>query len=129
MHPWFCLLTRLLGLFLVLSYGAPILGEAVPLIVALCDDSYTRSRTASGIPVYVQALVSHSTMLIPFIFGLYLLFGGVRLNAWLARDLANLCSYCGYNISQVAGDACPECGARLPRRMPLDSAHAPDHPA
>ncbi len=52
--------------------------------------------------------------ILPFVFGLYLLFGGKWLVDKIIPSNRPYCPNCGYPLTDTASEQCPECGIALP---------------
>jgi hypothetical protein len=50
---------------------------------------------------------------VPFLVGLYMLFGGGWIVRQVERRSAMVCPVCGYDLKGLSGETCPECGGRV----------------
>jgi hypothetical protein len=115
---WFRLAIRgigvlLIGLALPSFFSSVVEGvwqivEIGPMIGA--DDNWWRLSFALG-PV-IQVFL-----------GVYLLVGARRLITYCCRGALGMCPACNYDVRNVPGNTCPECGVALPGRS------APSHEA
>ena len=52
------------------------------------------------------------------VIGLYLILGARTLITYCTRGALGMCPACNYDVRNVPGATCPECGSPLPGRAP-----------
>ena len=114
---WFRLMVRLVGLWLVATSAPSVVGGLISLISMLILPG-----AFPGGGVFWLQLAWPVASSLELGAGVYFLFFGKRLIAWCLRDVDNSCGRCGYDISGVNANACPECGMRLTETLPMASA-------
>jgi len=115
---WFRLLLKIIGIFL-LATAIPNLLNAVTAVVGM---TMTTGRqywsVGTGFDLWTTLYFAYTQGLIGSILqcviGIYLLLGGKFLIDLCIPSNRPYCPDCGYELSGLAGDQCPECGASLP---------------
>lgn len=100
----FRILLRAIGVFFVIGGSASLLSS----ISAWGYDVVAGSNLAWS---FWARSVLHS--LIEISLGLYCLFRGEWLVRLVSPNSANACEECGYDLRELPGSACPECGAEV----------------
>lgn len=116
---WFRLAVRGIGVLLV-AWGLPSFVSGVVVIVwqiaeigPLFGGSVDWWRLSFALGPFVQICL-----------GVYLLVGAKSLISYCCRGALGMCPACNYDIRNVPGNTCPECGVALPAR----SAPSPERP-
>jgi hypothetical protein len=107
-YSWFRLLLRAIGVLL--------LGLSVPMLLWTAGAAALTAASAGG-------RMSYEPLLAPVVayggqaaIGLYLLLGGQLLVDYCLQGVRGRCGGCGYDLSGLDAQVCPECGAPIPRR-------------
>ncbi|MEX2218497.1 MAG: hypothetical protein WD749_07010 [Phycisphaerales bacterium] len=117
-YAWFKLVVRAIGL-LLLGMALPSLIWQVGTIVALAFDSQLTQFQPMYFIQWVPGVLGTAAQLA---FGLYLLLGAERLIARCLRDVRGHCACCGYDLSSLTADKCPECGTPITPAAPRSPA-------
>ena len=123
---WFRLLLKIIGIFL-LATAIPSLLNAVTGVVGMTMGSgrqYWSVGTGFDLwnMLYVACMQGLIGNILQCVIGIYLLLGGKFLTDLCIPSNRPYCPDCGYELSGLAGDQCPECGATLPAEF--IAAHA-----
>lgn len=125
-YSWFKLFVRALGVIFIGLGGPTVIGAIATMAAQL---EYFRSQPSGGGPslwMYLTMMGGSALgSLLQLLFGLYLLLGGSRLIDLCLRGVLGHCAACGYDVHDITGATCPECGVLLPGRSPVPPRQAP----
>jgi hypothetical protein len=115
-YTWFTLLIRAIGILIVGVAISPSLAWVGYIIGALRE-----GRNAPGIGEFwsLSAVFGAMATCAQLAYGLYLIFGARWLIVHCIGSLYGRCHACGYDLTGVVADRCPECGVPFP--TPLKS--------
>ena len=121
---WFRLVIKAIGVLLV-GFSLPtiwrIAFDLVGILWAyLMASDYSLSPYGHGYR-FLQWL-REGGLVVQFVFGLYLFFGGKWIVNKVIPSNRPYCPECGYDLSKTRSAKCPECGTVLP---PTNSAALP----
>ena len=108
--------TRIIGLVMLLSGTAALLGQALPFIEFMFWIRWRPRLILENLSGGGQFGLSANIAVLSLagaLMGWYLVFRGRRVHAWLLAGLGNECPACGYNLRGVTADKCPECGGGI----------------
>lgn len=99
---WFSLLLRAIGVLVLVVAGPGFIGYL----------GYLPLGIASGVgwEWYLPAIAWLCGYVIAGGVAVYLIRGGKRIVRYCVDDLVGRCAVCGYPLTRVNGDVCPECG-------------------
>ena len=110
------LVTRLIGLLMILYGAAQLLGQVVPFFQFLdwlnwdtrfiFDNLSRADEFGFSVNLITTACISLAA-------GWYFLFRGRLVRRWLLAGLSSECPQCGYTLHGIVGPNCPECGSRI----------------
>lgn len=113
---WFRLAVRGVGI-LMLAWGLP---SFIQRLLALIWEYDMMGAGGGGIVGYPNGwLMIASALVGPTVqiaMGVYLLRGATGLIAYCCRGALGMCPACNYDVRNVPGATCPECGVALPGR-------------
>jgi len=113
-YSWFRLLLRATGVLLI-GLSLPTLLSQMIQVVAMWWAPAAAPYTTPWAYAVRYTIPYVAGYLAQAAFGFYLLFGAERLIARCLRGVRGHCSNCGYDITAVTMDACPECGVEIPQ--------------
>ncbi|MBX2850439.1 MAG: hypothetical protein KTR15_01690 [Phycisphaeraceae bacterium] len=117
------LLIKLLGVFFLLNGVAGLLGAVTYFLVVL--DDYSAVGESFYLAYPLSAAVGSGAALVA---GLVMLLA----SNWLANALIPsnrpYCPNCGYELTGMRGNDCPECGVQLPQRHKQEIIAADQRP-
>ena len=116
---WFRLTVRGIGVFLVAWPIPDVIGYAAQTLWYIAGDQFNAPGMdwwylSGAIGPLAQAAI-----------GIYLIFGARPLIKYCTRGALGLCPACNYDVRDVPGAACPECGVPLPGRPTPPTPIAP----
>src|SRR5262245_7816279 len=110
---WFRLVIRGIGV-LLLALGVPgLLNGGLQMVWYVRQQSSFYGATPDWWwLVYIVSPVAQTGI------GLYLLLGARGLINYCCRGALGMCPACNYDVRNISGANCPECGSPLPGRTP-----------
>jgi hypothetical protein len=111
---WFRLAVRGIGVLLV-AWGAPSLVSGALQVLQFMFRQPGMSTYGFD---WTWLLPLIGGPLVQVIIGVYLLIGARGLITYCCRGALGMCPACNYDVRDVPGSTCPECGVALPGRTP-----------
>lgn len=118
---WFRLAVRAIGI-LVFALGLPAVFAHVASVA-----TWLREGMPWGGEMLVWYVLPLLGPVAQLALGFYLIVGARPLIRYCTRGALGMCPACNYDVRQVPGPTCPECGVPLPGRAP-PAVVSPDKP-
>jgi hypothetical protein len=112
-YHWFRLLLKAVGVLLLGLSIPKLLWTVGSLLVA-----QTGVQPGAGgwpLAAWLPSITGYGSQAA---IGLYLLFGAQRLIEYGLRGVRGRCAGCGYSLTGLTADLCPECGTPIARPAP-----------
>ena len=107
-YSWFRLLLKAIGVLL--------LGMSIPILLWTAGAAAVTAASAGGRMSFEPLLPPLAAYGGQALIGLYLLLGGRQLVDYCLRGVRGRCAGCGYDLSGLNAEVCPECGSPTPQR-------------
>lgn len=109
-RAYFRLALKAVGVLLI-GQNAPAIFERVAFYIEY--NIQRQPLTATATYEWLELALQIVGPTLGMVFGLYLLLGGERIVRLVMPTATPHCSECGYDLTGLLGEQCPECGAAI----------------